>query len=246
MRNRIYKWLFLLFLALPFAACQSNDYLYQDISARLRLRSEPVPGRSNLYDTLRFSFLMLDAEITEHIVYFDAHLVGDAAPNDRVFRLEVVEEYTNVPSSAYELGTLVLPAGGFVTSVPVKLKRNVSGMNIADWENNVVARVKFRVVANENFLPHGAENEFTVSWCDYLTKPASWNSSTNIRFGQFSQSRYRFYIYITGNTEITPNDSVGIQLLVAALRLALKEYNDLADVEGRPHWKEDDGSDLVI
>ena len=236
---------------MPFSACQKNDFQYRDISSRLRLTSQEVlmvmgVTLSMRHDSVRFSFRTLDSDVSETVVRFEAHLVGKTAPVDRPFLLEVLQEGTNAPASTYELEPLIFPANASYATVSLKVRKNVPGFDLSDWENGVAARVKFRIAPNEHFLPHGDMNSgFTVSWCDYLTKPASWTLVVDNRFGQFNQSFYQFFIRATGETEFT-KFSTSLPWLETFLRRALAEYNAQADAEGRPHWKADDGSDLVI
>ena len=257
MKKQIYSYLLLALLAATFTACEEYDFRYQDISSRLRLTSEEVittnaagVTTTTRADSVFFSFRLLSNETTEVIARFEAHLIGIALPEERVFKLEVVEEGTNVPASVYELvGSLVVPANAYYGTVSVKIQRTVPGLDLTDPAKPIVARVKFRVVANENFLPHGEDIEFTVMWCDYLGKPESWTSYINTYVGQFSQSLYRFFMEVTGETELTRynNSLSSAQTLRDVLRRELAAYNAKADADGRPHWKADDGkTDLVI
>ena len=251
--KKLILYLFILLFVMPFEACQKNDYPYCDTSSRLRLLSEEVlmvmAVTSRIRrDSVRFSFRTIDTDASEAIVRFEAHLVGKTAPVDRPFLLEVVEEKTNVPASVYALEPLILPANASYATISMKVQKSVPGLDLSDWENNVAARVAFRLAPNEHFLPHEDRISgfiFTVSWCDYLTKPASWTYLVDNRFGQFNQSFYQFFIRATGETEFT-KFSTSLPWLETFLRRALAEYNAQADAEGRPHWRADNGTDLVI
>ena len=238
-------------------ACQENDFQYRDISARLRLTSEEIVT-TNFFtgavtrsraDSLRFTFRSVADDITEAIVRFEALLVGETVPVNRSFKLEVVEEASNAPVGSYELLPLEFPADSILAKVSIRIKREVPGFNLTDAANLVAVRVKFRVVPNENFLPHGDENSgFTVSWCDYLVQPESWTAAVNNNssgLGPFTQSLYSFFIYVTGETELT-RYLTSLRQLRLLLQRELVEYNAKADAEGRPHWKADNGTDLVI
>ena len=256
MKTQIYIYSFLALIVVMFTACDENDFSYQDTSSRLRLTSEkvmtthlttgaPIETRS---DSVLFSLRMLSAEATEGIVRFEAILIGSPEPRDRTFKLEVVEEGTNVPSSVYELvEPLIMPANADYSTVSVKVKRTVPGLNLTDPA--IKACVRFRVAPNENFLTHEDNTAFTVMWNDCLAKPASWTSSIDMYLGQFNQSLYRFYIEVTGETELTKFGAALVSALTlrTILREKLADYNAQADLDGRPHWKADDGvTDLVI
>ena len=254
MKRSAYHTILLAFAGACFLACENKDYLYRDVSSRISLSSERIRYGNSIIvtDSLRFSFMLLDPEETEETVYFVAHLSGQAAAADREFRLEVVAEQTNVSPSDYTLGATVLPAGKFEVLIPVHVKRNVPGLDLTNWQDNVTARLHLRFVPNENFLAAAQTTqrflEFTVIWCDFLTKPESWSYWIEQAIGPFSQARYKFFVDFTGETEFTRYDanSTTRSALQAALRKALQEYNDLADAEGRPRYKNDDGSDLTF
>jgi hypothetical protein len=258
------KTLFRIFLCTlagaAFASCENGEYLYRDTSSRIWLSSEPHSqgNVTSIADSLRFSFMLLDSDATESTVYFVAHLTGQAADVDREFKLEVVADSSNVSAGDYSIGATVMPAGKFEALVPVTVKRRVAGLDLTDAAGNVTARLVLRVVANENFLT-GTDDGFgtatamnslcfNVIWCDFLTKPFSYSSFITSAIGPFSQARYKFFIDFTGKTEFTEYDlnSTTRSALQAALRQALAEYNNLADTEGRPHYKDDDGSDLTF
>jgi len=250
-----YQILYILLFATLFSSCKENEFRYRDISPRLRLVSEVVTtsGTFNTttarYDTVHFSFRRLDNDATEAIVRFEAHLVGEAFTTDRTFKLEVVPEGTNAPAGSYEIEPLILPTNAYYATVSVKVKRSIPGLDIADYTKGLTARIKFRVAPNENFLPYGDNNEFTLSWCDYFNRPTSWNATINTHVGQFSQSLYKFYMEVVGETEFTRYNSsnTAARALRSYLQRMLQEYNDLADAEGRPRWKADDGvTDLII
>ena len=242
-----------------FGSCENKEYLYRDISARLYLSSESwVDGPQTLSaDSLRFSFRLLDDDQQEATVWFVAHLTGQAADRDREFALEVVADSTNVSQGEYSIGATVLPAGAFEVRVPVIIKRDVAGLDLTDVAGNVTARLMVRVAPNENFLAgppdyYGALSPmnfqyFTVTWCDYLTRPVSYNRTIEQAIGPFSQARYKFYIDFTGETEFYDYNDIGrANALAAALRQALQEYNALADSENRPHYLDDDGTELTF
>ena len=230
-------------------ACENEGYHYQDTLARINLYEKIIGSYNAIFqvDSLPlFSFGRYNDEVTEDTVYFTAWITGRATRENREFVLEAVTELTTVSASDYKIGTTVIPAGEFSAKVPIILQRKVTGIDLTDVENGAKAHLTLRHVPNTHFLS-GALTEFNITWCDYLTKPASWSVMITAQIGPFSKARYRFYIDFTGEMEFTKYGVLpNAQALLFALRKALEEYNALADLEGRPHYKDDDGTDLTF
>lgn len=240
MKNLIKIYL-LVFMAFGLFSCENEEFLYQDVSSRLIVGSSKV-----------VSFMLQEEDAEQDTVYLNVTLVGAISDVDRSFEMDVLSDSTNVGPTAYELGYMVLPAGSYTASIPIIVKRSVDGLDLTDWENGIEARLTLLHVENENFLfgPNSQEEGsgmFSVTWIDYLAKPDEWDDVFTSSIGEFSQARYRFIIMVVGHSNIDNFTTYTTRLaLQSTLRRAIKEYNELADAEGREHYKDDDGSDLTF
>jgi hypothetical protein len=240
MKTRLHA--FLLLAVLFFAACENDDYLYRDISARLWLGETYTSGNLIITrDSTLLSFMMLDASVTEDTLRVTANVTGNRSSLPRPFILEVVAEETNVPASAYVIGETVIPADSFSVRVPVIVKKEIPGINLRE----TMARLTLRFVPNEHFL-HGAPgwDTFKVLWSDYLTRPDSWTSYIANYLGAFSQARYKFIIDNAGETEFSryQNNLTMIQALQSYLRKTLAAYNASHDEP----YLDDNGTPLTF
>lgn len=223
-------------------ACENDDFLYQDID-KVWLAGEDSENATA--DSTFFSFRAYSFQTTDTTLHVVVKLTGHAADHDRRFSLVPVDTLTNVDASAYELGATVLPAGAYEASVPVKVKRTVSGLDLT--KQNAV--LTLHVVPTDD-LGSGVEDaqDYKIVWCDYLVQPSSW-SSISYYIGPFSQARYKFIIDFTGYTDFSmfANNYNLIFWLQGDLNRLLDEYNNnpanASRVEGWP-YANDDGEPL--
>ncbi|MBO5601736.1 MAG: DUF4843 domain-containing protein [Prevotella sp.] len=232
--KKIFIFSFLTIVTVLFmtTACENDEYLYQDID-KIWLAGEPTENATA--DSTFFSFRAYSFQTTDTTLHVIVKLTGHAADHDRKFQLIRVDTLSNVDESAYELGDLTLPAGKFEVSVPVKIKRTVSGLDIT--ERN--AELTLRAVPTED-LGTSVEDalDYKIVWCDYLTEPATWSSWSAFKnyIGPFTQARYKFIIDFTGYTEFSmfANNYNLLFWFQGHLNQLLNEYNSNPANAGRP------------
>lgn len=245
MKQLIY--IFALWFCFTLGGCENKEYLYCDESSRIWLGLYDTIGNLIYFrDSVQFSFMLSDNGLAEDTLYIMAHVTGLSAAQDRPFRLEVIEEETNVSDSYYRLGDPVVPANALEAAVPVIVSKNIPGLNLREES----ARVAFRFVPNEYFLAGEYDlTYFKVVWCNFLTIPDTWTYWITSHLGPFSQARYKFIIDHTGIMDFSRYEfnSGATTALVAKLREYLAGYNaDPANRDREEGWpyKDDDGSDL--
>jgi hypothetical protein len=233
------KTLFYALLAgLLLVGCENEEYLYRDVSSRIWLGETYTSGPLIITrDSTTLSFMMFDPATEEDTLYVTANVTGDKADYPRPFILEIVEDETNVPASAYVMGETVIPPGAFSVRVPVLVKRTVPGMNL----KTTMARLSLHFVPNEHFLNAVPDTDtFKVLWSDYLTQPDSWTYYITSNLGAFSQARYKFIIDNAGETDFSRYQSnlPMIQALQSYLRKTLAAYN--AEHPTEPYLDDDE------
>ena len=209
-------------------SCENDAYLYKGTDS-VWLSGDPAQEATT--DSMLYSFKLYGSEVMEHTMNLIVNLTGDAVSNDRTFKLEVVGDKTNVAPGDYEIGPTVLPAGKYSVTVPVKVKRTAGGLDLSKQ----AAKLTLRVAPTDDLGAGRTErNEYSLIWCDYLIKPATWGI-IEWYIGPFSQARYKFIIDFTGYTELSDFDGdysrqIGFQGLLIKL---LNDYNSDPANEGR-------------
>lgn len=213
-------------------SCENEEFYYQDTD-KIWLSGDPAQQATR--DSTLATFALDDKNITTKDVNIIANLTGAMSDHDRTFKLVVVDSMTTAPADAYELGTCVLPANQHKVTVPVKVKRTVNGLDL----KKRMAKVTFRVVEDTELTPSVDDRlSFSIVWCDYLIKPASW-SVIEYYLGPFSQARYRFIIDQTGMTDFSEYDGnyswiIGFQSLM--IRLLQDWNNNPANANSEYGW----------
>jgi hypothetical protein len=229
-----------------FAGCENKENFYSDVP-RVWVGDGTMhyPQRK---DSVVYSFKMIDAAQQADTLYISLHLIGNSVAVDRPVAVEVVEEASNVPSSAYTIGEASIPANAFHGQIPVIIQRVVPGLDLMRER----ARLALNLVANDHFeLGIPGTSTYTVVWCDFLTEPETWYWISSRGIGPFSQARYKFIIDTTGETEFSAyqkGSNRGLALLFR-LREALASYNADPANAGRPEgwpYLDDDGTPLVF
>ena len=209
-------------------SCENDAYLYKGKDS-VWLSGDPAQEATT--DSVLYSFKLYGSDVVEQTMNLIVNLTGDATSNDRTFKLEVVNEETNVSPGDYEIGATVLPAGKYQAVVPIKVKRTASSIDL----KKVAAKLTLRVVPTDDLGAGRTEREkYSILWCDYLVKPATWGI-IEWYIGPFSQARFKFIIDFTGYTEFSEFDGdysrqIGFQGLLIKL---LNQYNSDPANEGR-------------
>ncbi len=213
---------------LSFTACDNDSYLYKD-TAKIWLSGDEEQNATE--DSVFYSFKIYSSDVTEANLNVVVNLTGEAVDKDRAFKLEVVDEETNVPAEAYQLGSFVLPANAYKATVPVKVQRKVSALDLT----KETAKLTLKVVATDDLgVGVGDYSTYKLVWCDYLIKPSSWNA-ISYYIGPFSQARYKFIIDFTGYTDFSEfsGDYNRIIWFQGYLKSLLRQYNEDPANEGR-------------
>ncbi len=230
-------------LAVSITSCENEEYLYKGTTDTVWLSGDIMQEATK--DSVLYSFKVYDSSVTEATLNLIVNLTGKASQQDRSFKLEIVEDETNITPNDYEIGTTVLPAGAYSVTIPIKVKRNASSLDI----KKTAAKLTLRVIeGGELGVSITERNKYSFVWCDYLIKPSSW-SNIQSYVGPFSQARYKFIIDYTGlvNFDEFENDMnrvLGLQSLL--LRLLEKYNNDPANANREEGWpyKNDNGEPL--
>lgn len=214
-------------------SCENEEYLYRAPSDTIWLSGDPAQEAKT--DSVIYSFKVYSSDVKEHVMNLIVNLTGEAADHDRPFKLDVVADETNVSAGDYEIGNCVMPAGAYKVTVPIKVKRTASGVDLT----KKAAKLTLQVAnADELGISITERNKYAILWCDYLIRPASWDA-INYYIGPFSQARYKFIIDFTGYTDFTEFDGdynriIGFQGLLMKL---LNKYNsDPANAGREEGW----------
>lgn len=231
--------------ALLLMSCENEEYLYKAATDTIWLSGDPTQEATA--DSVLYSFKIYSSDVKEHVLNLIVNLTGEAADHDRPFKLEVVNEETNVAPGDYEIGSTVLPAGKYKVTVPIKVKRTASSVDLTKKN----AKLTLRVAASDGLDVGRIERtKYSIVWCDFLIRPSSWDA-IEYYIGPFSQARFKFIIDFTGYTDFTEFDMdynriIGFQGLLLKL---LNQYNtDPANAgreEGWPYLN-DNGEPLQI
>jgi len=236
--------------------CEKKEYLYRDSTARIWLGVRESVNIGPVVDSAISSFALKPATVLYDTVYIGANITGNAAPVDRPFKLEVVSDSTNVLSSDYTIGAAVMPANAFTVRIPVIVKKNVQGLNLAKQK----AQVMVRFVPDENFqqgtpgvwnfVGDNSFNRFRIIWFNFLPQPPTWVAIITVA-GAFTQAKYKFIIDQLGISEFSrfQGNFVALNSFQAALRKALSDYNSNPANAGRPEgwpYLDDNGTPLTF
>lgn len=223
-----------------FVACENDDYLYQGTDA-IWLSGDTQQNATT--DSVLFSF-KANGNITETTLNLIVTLTGEVSENDRTFKLEVVNDETNVSASDYEIGSTIMPAGKRIVTVPIKVKRTVSGLDLTKQ----AAKLTLCAGVTDDLIAGITErSKYSMVWCDYLIKPDWWTRSIDSYIGPFSQARYQFILDFANLTSVYPDDYSWVMGFQSKLINLLKEYNSNPANAGRPEgwpYKNDNGQPL--
>lgn len=243
-------------MGLLLSACQKDGYLYRDVSSRIWLGTgltrDASTGLYTAVDSSESSFGFYPVSREKDTLYIYANVTGETKSVPRTFEMEVIPAQTNVATSDYVIGPLVIPANSFTGKIPVIVNKNVPGLNLKKQK----ARLSLLFKPNEHFLNAGGGlDTFRIVWSNFLTKPAAWSNiesyNGQIFVGPFSQAKYKFILDYFGKVNF---DSFyqNYQLLTglqAALRKLLRDYNLDPANQGRPEgwpYLNDNGTPLTF
>lgn len=221
-------------------SCENDPYLYQGTDA-IWIAGD-IEQNANK-DSVLYSF-KANGNLTETTMNVIVTLTGNTSDKDRAFKLDVVSEETNVSAADYEIGSTILPAGKRSVTVPVKIKRNITDVDITKGN----AKLTLTVGSTDELAAGIVEkNKFSIVWCDYLVKPDWWDAYIDYYVGAFTQARYKFILDFSGMTSFVFDDYAAIFGFQAKLINLLNEYNSNPANANRPEgwpYKDDDGQPL--
>lgn len=227
MKTTIHNLLLVTMLALlSLASCKNDGFYYQD---QARARIEGPEDWAMGADSLEFSFSAYPSEITDMAMTMTLYVMGNAADTDRKAVINVVAERTTAEAAHYTLpNEVIVPAGKLSADFDIVLHRTTD----LQTKN---ARLYITIAPSADFLPGVVEqNHFLIKWNDQLSKPKNWDSELKEFFGDYSLTKYRFIIEVTGISKFSTADMTWSLLNNYRIRLnnALNEYNALNP--GRP------------
>ncbi len=206
--------------------------------ATLNITSDRTQGAVG--DSVEYTFAVQSGNPTEAQIMMHAISIGNLSPVDRTVRLEIDPALTTALPSEYELpSNLTIPANQFRTPFFIKVKRAAR----LKTEN---ARLRVRVVTNENFTPgtftrgiptqignlsYANPNQapsFLIKFTDQLVIPSTWATLYVYYVGKWSKVKHQLMIDASGITNIAAvptNDYPTIFYIQARTQNALNEYN---------------------
>jgi hypothetical protein len=144
-------------------------------------------------DSSSFSFVAYPND-NEYAYPVVVALVGQSAPRDRAYNVEVIDSYTTAPAANYQMPTsFTLRANTFADTFRVKLVKT------PDLQTRSV-RLALRVTGSDDLLTGELERNVFVLWfTDRIGQPSWWDNTIRDYFlGNYSDKKYRLFIQVTG------------------------------------------------
>lgn len=210
----------LLFFMVAFSACGEKDIPIYENDARLFFQI-PGTGSTALRDSVTYSF-PAHPNVGDHdTLWFNANIMGNAAPIDREIGIGInAAGTTAIEGQHFKFESKILPANAFSVRIPILIYR-------AGLKDKSV-RLEIEVAENQHFKAgYERYRKAVFIWGDKFIKPDIWDKS-NYRnaFGEFTETRYAFILKACNITELPdPMDLVLMGYYNAIVREALLEYN---------------------
>ena len=222
-------------LAAALLSCSNEPYFWKgETYARLTAPSEWSLGT----DSVSFTFSVYPEDIKEFTLDAQVSIIGLPSDSPRTVAVKVDPERTTALEGVHfeYPGTVTVASGEHSAAFPILLKRT---QDIADSD----VRVRF-IVTDDGDIKTGIRetNALTVKFNDKLSKPSNWDVLEEF-FGDYSLTKYRYIITVTGVAKFTYGDAGGMswgemynyRLMMVS---ALDEYNK--QHPGNP-MKDEDG-----
>nr|WP_262903880.1 DUF4843 domain-containing protein [Sphingobacterium bovistauri] len=166
-------------------------------------------------DSMTVSFAVKNEDVLSDTIELPIRIVGHKVNFEREVSIGVVEDETTAISSHYELLPTTIPADSYEGTLRVKVNKTES-------LNTKEARIKLTLKDSEYFKVGPKEqSSYLIKLNNYLTRPASWN---DIRFGEYSQEKYKLIIRETGYSDFTSLHPEVLIFIVAKCRNYLTLY----------------------
>lgn len=212
------------FLILIFSSCSENERMVYEAPGKVYFFERIYVNASEKgVSEKSFSFALQNSALMVDTFKIKVKLMGNLADVDRSFKAEVVaDSSTAIAGTHYKLLEGVMPAGQYMSYLPVILYRT------SDTKDKSVT-IKLKINANGDLLPGNIEfQNFKLNWGDVLLKPDNW---PEYFFGVYSKNKYRFAIDVLGLTDwpmtarVTTEKQEGIYTIseVQAFTITLNE-----------------------
>jgi hypothetical protein len=237
------KLLIIGILILIFLSCKENELMDYELQGKVYFYERTyMASLEQAISEKNYSFALQHSALMEDTFYIKVKLMGYPSDRDRIFRAAAVAEHTTaVEDVHYKLIDGVMPAGEYISYLPVLLYRT------GDTKKSSVS-IKLQLIETKDLTPGNSEFlTFTLTWGDILLRPDHW---PDYYFGVYSVNKYRFAIDVLGLTdwpqaERAPSGPqegvytiVEIQAFVNRLNEAYREYRG----KYGPHYGADDAA----
>ncbi|POY37369.1 hypothetical protein C3K47_06295 [Solitalea longa] len=217
------------------SACSEMDIPGYENDPRMFFQ---IPGIGNtLRDSIIYSFPAHPTITEADTLWFDACIMGNAAPVDREIGIKInTEKTTAVEGVNFKFPSKIMPANAFKARIPIVIYR--SGLK------DKSVRLQIEVQESKDFkIGYNRYNSAVFIWGDKYLKPDIWDISEYVKaFGTFSEKKYAFILESCKLTELPdPNDKPALQYYNALVRNALIEYN-----ASHPALTDENGAVIII
>lgn len=210
----------LLCFTVTLSACAEKDIPGYENDPRLYFQI-PGSGSIALRDSVMYSF-PAHPNVGDHdTLWFNARIMGNAAPSDREIGIKInAAATTAVEGLNFKFESKILPANAFFVRIPIVVYK-------AGLKDKSV-RLEIEVAENQNFkVGFERYKKAVFIWGDKFLKPDIWDKSNYISaFGTFTETRYAFILKACNITELPdPMNLVMLAYYNAIAREALIKYN---------------------
>ena len=223
-------------------ACNKNDIATYQQDPRVYFR---IPGQFDATvsrDSLLYSFPFHPTATQQDTIWFEACVMGSAAPTDREIGIRIDNAGTTAKENIdFNFVNKVIPAGDLKANIPIVIYKTAA---IKDS----FVRLQLSVVENQNFkIGYDRYAKAVFIWGDKFLKPDNWdNSNYAAAFGSpFSQKRTQFILDSCHIADLPdPNNRPLMGYYNQVLRNAVNNYN-----RGKPfaqQLKDETGTTIFI
>lgn len=212
---RVRKYIAILFVAalcLGQVGCKKDKMLSYDFGSGIVIYKN---GISEGRDSLTVSFAIKDENVTADTIELPLRIVGHVSDRERPVEYAIITEKTTAASNVYELLPAIIPANSYEGVLRIRV-------NKTEELKTKEAKVWIQLLNSTEFQVGPKEQmSYLVKVNNYLTKPSSWN---DIRFGEYSQTKYRLIIRETGYSNFSGLLPEVLLFIATKCRNALSEY----------------------
>ncbi|ASZ13854.1 DUF4843 domain-containing protein [Chitinophaga pendula] len=169
-------------------------------------------------DSITYSFAVKPDTLQQDTIYLPIRITGLPTKNDRPIPMTIVKDSTSATQAQhYELPVCLIKADSFIARFAIIVKRRP---DLKDRE----VRLMLQVTPSQDFplnitrLATGANPYYLIRLNDKLTKPDKWESAGSwlqTFFGNYSETKFKFIIQVTGRSNWPPRgrDGAGAPIL---------------------------------